>query len=296
MRWGSLGALIAGVVIAAFAISRTQPKAQTIGADEAPVLAADIALGDAGRAGDKLTARKLLALQFTLVDVDGRIYARRDFLDDLKNTADAPASDVKVRSYGLLAAVTGRRKSAQNADVFFLDIWARQKGAWRALLRQEVATAAGDTPAAIASAPAPAVDAPPYECRNPCQTLPYRVRSLPEQDVIAAFQAIEKAIVAHDASEWSKHAAEEFVIYRSGHAPAGKSDRIAAIEWQKAANTPVTVAEVQSMRLAVYGDAAAMVTNHLMPDNSRPPYRAARLWVRRNGQWLMAISAQTDIK
>ena len=50
------------------------------------------------------------------------------------------------------------------------------------------------------------------------------------------------------------------------------------------------------MRLAVYGDGAVMTALQTMPDNSRPPYRAARIWVRRNGQWLMAISVHTDVK
>jgi hypothetical protein len=50
------------------------------------------------------------------------------------------------------------------------------------------------------------------------------------------------------------------------------------------------------MRLIVYDDGAAMMVTHAVPDNSRPPYRAARVWVKRNGQWQMAISVQTDIK
>ena len=50
------------------------------------------------------------------------------------------------------------------------------------------------------------------------------------------------------------------------------------------------------MRLSVYDDGAAMIATHALPDNSRPPYQAARVWVKRNGQWLMAISVQTDIK
>jgi hypothetical protein len=50
------------------------------------------------------------------------------------------------------------------------------------------------------------------------------------------------------------------------------------------------------VRLSVYGDAAAMIATQMVPDNSCPPYRAARIWVRRNGQWLMTISVQTDIQ
>jgi hypothetical protein len=39
-----------------------------------------------------------------------------------------------------------------------------------------------------------------------------------------------------------------------------------------------------------------MIATHVMPDNSRPPYQAARVWVKRGGQWQMVVSVQTDIK
>jgi hypothetical protein len=293
MRWGWLLALVAAALIAAFTALRAQTKVQPVGGgDDAVVLAADNALGDAVRAGDKLAARKLLALQFSYVNADGKIYARKDFLNDLKGVAAAAPSNVKVRSYGLLAIVTGQRKSASNADVFFLDIWARQKGVWRALVSQAVTLATADAPAT----PAPAAVASPYECKNPCQTIPYRVRSVPEQEVIATFQAIAKTIVAGDAVEWATHVADEFVVYRSARPPAGKADRIAAIERQKEDNSAITVGEVQNMRLAVYGDAGAMVADQVAPNNARPPYRATRLWVKRGGAWLLAVSMQTDVK
>lgn len=293
-RWAWLGLLVAAALIAVFAGPKAQPKAQPNPADEAPVLAADEALGAAMRSGDKAVARRLLALQFTLVDADGKIHVRKDFLADLTGVAAAPADDAKARSFGLLAMVTGHRKSAHDADVFFVDIWAKQKGAWRALAIQEVATAAENAPAAVSGALA--APTRPSECKNPCQTIPYRVRSLAEQDIINAFQAIEKAAIAHDADEWGKHIADDFVRYGSGRAPVAKSGRIAMIERQKESNAAVTVGEVESMRLSVYGDGAVMTTTHVVPDNSRPPYRAMRVWVKRNGQWLMVISTQTDIK
>ena len=294
MQWGWLGAVIAGVLIAAFAAAKGQPKAPPIASDDAAVLAIDSALGEAMRAGDKAAARRLLALQFSYVDADGKIHVRKDFLADLKGVAAAPAGDARVRSYGLLALVSGHRKSARDSDVFFLDIWAKQKGAWRTLLIQDVASTTAD--AAAPAAAAPATEPQHYECTNPCQVIPYRVRSVAEQDIITAFQAIMKAIVVHDANEWGKHVADEFVVYGSGRAPIAKSDRITTIERQKTSDTAIAVGEVRTMRLSVYGDGALMITTDAMPDNSRPPYRAARVWVRRNGQWLMAISAHTDIK
>jgi hypothetical protein len=150
------------------------------------------------------------------------------------------------------------------------------------------------------AAPATSVSSRPdgkaIECTNPCQTVPYRVRSPAEQDVLNSFLAIEKASIAHNAQEWSKHVADEFMLFRSGRAPTDKAEGIAAIERQKQAGTPVSVGEIQAVRLSVYGDAAAMIATQMVPDNSRPAYRAARIWVRRNGQWLMTISVQTDIQ
>ena len=143
---------------------------------------------------------------------------------------------------------------------------------------------------------APGIEAKLYECKNPCQTIPYRVRSPAEQDIVNAFQAIEKATIAHDADEYSKHLAEEFVHYRSGYAPISKSGRIAIIEEQKERDIPALLSAIQSMRLWVFGDGAAMISTNGIPDDAEPLLRIARIWVRRNGQWQMAISAQTLVK
>jgi len=293
-QWGGLAAVAAAVLTAVLAGPKSHTKAQTK-SDDAPLLMADTALGEAMRAGDRTAARRLFALQFSFIDAAGKIHQRRDVLADLKGTAAAAASEAQVHNYGLLAAISGDRRSAAGSDVFFLDVWVRQKRAWRALAMQDVMLAASDAPPAAAAAPATAAaPAKPYECKNPCQTVPYRVRSPAEQDVLNTFQAIVKAIVAHDAGEWGKHVADEFALYASDRAPAAKADCIAAIERQKDAGAVETVAEVQNMRLAVYGDGAVMTASEAAPQASRPPYRATRIFVRRNGQWLMAISAHTQ--
>jgi len=288
-RW-MLGMLGAGVLIAVVA----QSRAQTPSGDEALVLAADESLGAALRAGDKNVARKILSLQFTFVDENGKVFERKEFLASLKEIAAAPASDVKTTIHGRIGMVTGYRKSANNTDVFFLDIWAKQKGTWRALVAQDVELATKD-PARETPTP-PALAANPYTCTNPCQTIPYRVRSPAEQDVVNSFQALEKAAVAHDADEWAKHIADEFTLYGSAREPISKAGRITAIRRQKVTNAVVRVGEVEAMRLAVYDDGAAMIATHVLPDNSRPPYRAARVWVKRNGQWQMVISVQTNVE
>jgi Domain of unknown function (DUF4440) len=291
-----LGAMLA----AAFIALAAGVSAQLAPGEDAAVLTADTALGDAMRAADKSSARRLLSLQFTFVDENGKTHERKEFLDDLKSAAPTAATDAKARVYGLVAMVTGNRKSAGGSDVFFLDIWAKQKGAWRALTMQNVVLGSAG---ASETGPEPPEEAKlrkelakVLDCKNPCETIPYRVRSPAEQDIVNAFQTIEKASVAHDAGEWSKHIADEFVHYESDVAPLTKADRIARIEYEKAHNTPAIITAVQSMRLSVYGDGAAMISNNGLPDGSEPLLRFARVWVKRNGQWLMVISVQTEIK
>ena len=288
-RWW-LGALISGVLIAVL----VELKAQPAPGDDATVLAADQSLDHAARTGDKSVVRRLLSLQFTFVDENGEIHTRHDFLHDLKGVAGSPTSDATVKAYGRIITVSGHRKSSHDSDVFFLDIWAKQKGTWRAVIVQDVVPASADAPH---SAPATTgTVSKPYECKNPCETIPYRVRSPSEQDVVNSFQAVEKATIAHDADEWSKHIADEFVLYSSGRLPIPKPGWIDVMKRQKADNAAVVVGEVETMRLSVYGDAAVMTATQSVPDNSRPPYRAARVWVKRNGRWQMAISVQTDVK
>jgi hypothetical protein len=287
---------LAALGVSLVALLLVQTRAEPGGGEEAAIIAADTALNEAMRVGDRSLARRVLSLQFTYADEGGRLFARREFLADLKNLSAAPPTDRKVTIYGLVAAVTGRRTPIQASSGnsnFFLDVWVKQKGAWRALAMQNVVLAE----AMPATAPPPSGKETSFgECRNPCQTMPYRVRSQAEQEVLNSFLAIEKASIAHDAQDWSKHVAEEFVLYRSGYPPISKAERIASIERQKEAGRAITVGELQAVRLSVYGDAAAMIATEMVPDNSRPPYRAARVWVRRNGQWLMAISVQTDIQ
>jgi hypothetical protein len=292
-HWASRRAVraLALVLLAANLVSAHIVRTRAQSAEEL-VATADRSLADAMRTGDRSVARRLLALQFSYTDAAGRAYSRHDFLAGLKNLSALTAGDPKLTMYGLLATVTGERKAADGSPAFFLDIWVKQKGAWRALARQDVVIVDGATPGAQASAR----EDKAIECTNPCQTMPYRVRSPAEQDVLNSFLAIEKASIAHDAQEWSKHVTDDFLLYRSGYAPVDKATRIAALERQKQAASPVTVGEIQAVRLSVYGDAAAMITTQMVPDNSRPPYRAARVWVRRNGQWLMTVSVQTDIQ
>jgi hypothetical protein len=312
-----LAIIAAAILIAVLAETRAQPST----GDEALVSAAETALGDALHAGDKSAARRLLSLQFTFTSENGKVLQRKEFLSALKNfAAMGPASDVRVKIYGLVAMVIGTRKSSAGGNTLFLDIWAKQKGSWRTLTIQDVVLGTPDNHPARPEAPPDAEtkperksdaksadakpdktsyaksDAKPYECKNPCEVIPYRVRSPAEQDIITTFQQIARAAVAHDAGEWAKHVADDFTLYRSGYPPVAKSEIITTIGQEKKSNIAVAMSEIANMRLSVYGDGAAMIADHISPDNSRLPYRAASVWAKRNGQWLLEIDVETDVK
>jgi hypothetical protein len=285
-----------GLLIGAFAAGLsamwiTAAASQT--SDDETVLALEQTLWSAIRGSDAAGARRLIARAFTYVDETGAIHARRDLMHDLNSAAAGAARDVTAKVYGRVAAVTGTRTSARNAPVFFVDIWVKRRRGWEALIAQDNEIA---PPGAAAPPPsAGRAEIADDDCQNPCQAVPYRPRSPAERDIVVAFQAIEKAGIDHDADEWARHVAEEFFLARTKAPIKTKADRVAVIKGQKAANTPVAVATVETMRLWVFGDAAVMAATHAMPDHSRPPYRALRVWIKRDGRWQMAISQQTDI-
>jgi Domain of unknown function (DUF4440) len=302
-RWW-LGVIVAGVAIAVLA----EPRAQPAPSEETAVLDADQALSFAMRGGDKSVARRLLSLQFTFVDAQGKIHERKEFLADLKAVAAVSAGDPTVKIYGRIGTVTGHRKAADGRDVFFLDIWAKQKRAWRVLVSQDVMLAAADVPSAGGTGDAPGAGeadkvrglakqlAKILDCKNPCETIPYRVRSPVEQDIVNTFQATERATVARNGDEYGKHLAAEFVHYESDYPPVSRSERIERLEDRKQQDIPAVMTAIQSMRLWVYGDGAAMTSASGMPDDAEPLLRIARVWVKRNGQWQLAISVITDVK
>jgi hypothetical protein len=304
-RWW-LGALVAAGLIGIFAEIRAQPTAAPPAnavalaptGDDALVLAADAALATAMRGADRSAARRLLSLEFNFIDEQGTLHERKQVLASLKSLSAATPTGVSERIYGGIAMVTGRRESGRGNPVFFLDIWAKQKRAWRALVMQELPLSAAEPPppqTSVAVATARGLD-PLFDCKNPCETIPYRVRSPAEQAIITAFQAIAKATVAHDATGYAGHMAAEFVHYESDRAPASKPERIALIEARQQQDVPAILTAIQSMRLWVYGDGAAMISANGAPADTEPVLRIARVWVHRNGQWQIAISAQTYVQ
>jgi hypothetical protein len=266
--------------------------------DKSVVLTAAEKLAAAIRRGNKATADKLLAREFTFIDAAAKLHSRREVLAQMKVAPNGSATRVKVRTYGRVAVVTGASKSAQarrRNDLFAVDIWMQGKDGWKALIHHNNVLAPPDAAPSHPPAQSRPANAKPPECKNPLQFVPYQPKSQAERNVISAFQVMETAVTRNDAEEWAKHVADEFTVYRTNQQPTTKAARIAFIGAQQQINAETFVAEIEWMKLWVLGDAVVMRADHVMPGGRRPPYRATRVWVKRDGRWQMAISQQTTI-
>jgi len=275
-----------------------QPVAERRGAGKT-VLAAAKRLQAAIRAGDARAADALLDRDFSFIDAAGHVHSRHSVLNALKASPRGAGTRVKLRDYGRIATITGSYKSAQageHSDLFALDVWIRDVDGWKALIHHNnVLARPGARTAHAPAAPRPP-DAPPPACTNPLEFVPYKPKSQAERDIIAAFQALERAVTRNDPAAWDPHVADEFVVTRTHQHPTDKAARMAFMASQRAINAETLVAEVTALKFWVLGNAAVMRADHVMPGNRRPPYRATRLWVKRLGRWQMALSQQTTIQ
>ena len=132
-------------------------------------------------------------------------------------------------------------------------------------------------------------------CDNPCKTLPYRPRNEAEQGIVASWQALETGVATHDSAAWSPHIADEFVMVGSSNDhPLTKADRMATLDLQKQTGAPSAPAPLVSAQMFDFGDSVVMTCLHQPYTGKR--IHVSRVWIKRNGHWIMAISYQTAIQ
>jgi hypothetical protein len=242
--------------------------------DEHRIIRADEALFQALSKSDGAGAAKLAEEAFTWTGSDGRTLTLHQFRTAPPKPGPHVGTDVKVRIYGHVAVVT-----SDLDHVHALRIWVRGRRSWRALLYHEVTV--GDAPAGTPS-PVKA------DCENPCRILPYAGRNAAERDAIASWQALEQAVAAGNGAAWAPHVADEFVVV-GNFRMQDKKARIAAIDRGGTAPAPLV-----STTFFDYGDTLVMTALH-QPFTGKPIH-VTRVWIKRGGAWLMAISYQTIIQ
>jgi hypothetical protein len=251
--------------------------------EETSVLQADRKFVEAAAKGDSASVGKLLDAGFTWTDAEGKTFSRAEVLPALPQPAlgdEAGAHQVRQTRSQVEAIMADRDKA------HVLRLWVKRGSSWRLLVYHEVALGRQE-----ASAHASGVT----DCENPCKTIPYSPKNEAEQAIIASWQALETGVTNHDAAAWAPHIAEEFAMLSSANDhPLTKADRIATLNLQKQTGRGTAPAPLVSAEMFDFGDSVIMTCLH-QPYTGKPVH-VSRLWIKRDGQWVMSISFQTTVQ
>jgi hypothetical protein len=282
MRRSVIRVLALGILIGDFLLATLAPCG-TVAADESSALQADHEFVQAAAKGDSTTVARLLDADFTWTAVDGKTLSRADVLSSLPTPVlgdEAGAHQQRQTRSQVEALMADRDK------IHVLRLWVKRGSAWRLLVYHEVALGRQK-----ASSPGSGVS----DCENPCKTIPYKARNESEQAIIASWQALETGVTNHDAAAWSPHIAEEFTMLSSTNDhPLTKADRIATLNLQKQTGRGTAPAPLVSAQMFDFGDSVVMTCLH-QPHTGKPVH-VTRLWIKREGKWVMSISYQTTVQ
>jgi uncharacterized protein DUF4440 len=248
--------------------------------DDQAVLKADHALVEAIGKADIKALAGVLDSDFTWTDSAGKTLTKAEALQNLPAPVAGYDAEAKERTYGDVAEV-----QANSGKVYVLRLWVKRAGGWRALGYHEV------TQLAAPPAGGPGVN----DCENPCKTVPYKPKNEAEQGVITSWQELETNVTAHNSAGWAPHAADEFVQVSSNNDhPLDKAARMAVLDKQKQSGAGAAPAPLVSAEMFDFGDTVVMKALH-QPYHGKP-IRVSRIWIKRDGKWVMAISYQTTIQ
>jgi len=251
--------------------------------DDASVMQADRAFVQAAAKGDALALGKMLDPDFTWTDMDGQTIAGKAALRAVPKDSlgDESGAEVSERTYGQVGAV-----QASRGKIHILRIWVQRPGGWRLLVYHEVNQQ---------EQPSTSAGSGVKECENPCKTVPFQPANEAEQSIIASWQALETGVTAHDAEAWAPQIADEFVqISSNSDHVISKAGRIETLNKQKASGVGSAPAPLVSAKMFDFGFAVIMTCLH--QPYSGKPIHVSRLWINRDGKWIMSISYQTTIQ
>jgi len=229
---------------------------------------------------DRAAVGRILDDDFTWTDAQGRTLTKTQTLENLPALALGDESQATVQEQANRQIVIHR---AERGNVYVLRVWAKRSKGWRALVYQEVS---------LQKAP-PSADSGAHDCENPCKTVPFTPSSEEERGVIEAYQQVERAVTAHDSAAWGAVIADDFfaVTSNSDH-PLDKKTRMAGLDQQKQGG--IAPFPLVSARMFKFGETMIM-TSLQQPEHGRALH-VTRVWNKRQGKWLEALSYQTTIQ
>lgn len=269
--------LTAGLLLSITALS-------TFAADADPaVLQADRKFVQAASLQNGSLLARMLDDDFTWTDADGKTLTAAEVLHGVPKPSLGDESGIEVaeRTYGQVGAV-----NVGLGKIHVLRMWVQRSGAWKLLVYHEVKQL--DQPS---TSPGSGVK----ECENPCKMVPFKPANEAEAAIIASWQALETGVTAHDADAWAPHIADEFVqISSNSDHVISKAGRIETLNKQKASGVGSAPTPLVSAKMFDFGDAVIMTCLH--QPYSGKPIHVSRLWIKRDGKWIMSISYQTAIQ
>jgi hypothetical protein len=227
---------------------------------------------------------RLLHEEVTWVVPEGIVHTKREVLAKLPELAALSGANTEVseRTYGQVAV-----RQVHSGQAHGLRVWITNSEGWQLFhvgeivqpLRSEVTATRIETP-----------------CVNPCTTVPFHPESSAEHVVLTSWQEMEIGAYKHIGADWGAHAADEFLVVSSwSNKPQTKLDRVAA--YNKLRENGVhtnTVAPLVWAHMWEFGDTIFMIAEHTRYGGK--PDIASRVWVNRDGRWLLAVSYHTIVK
>ena len=280
-------ALVGGIVCFAAIAAFSSSHSSASGADQ-EVLEADralvrlLSLGDKASPQDYLALDELLDEDFTWIDSNGKSLIKPEVLKNFPVLAN-PDVGLQEHIYGRSAVVRANRGRAQ-----VMRVWARRASGWRLMLYQEVTLV-------VKSEPPVADGAGISDCENPCKDIPFHPETPSEQEVIASWQGVMRAMAHKDADAYAPLIAEEFTATDTHHDRAySKADCIEQINKQKQSGVQSVPPPLLSARMFDFGDTVMMIAREQRANAKA--YFNTRMWVKREGRWQMLFSFNTRIE
>jgi hypothetical protein len=248
------------------------------------VLQADHAFTQAVAKQDKKALGAILDSNFLWTESDGKTLTKAEVLQNLPTPTAGYEAQTKDYTYGQVVNVR-----TDSGKLHVLRVWVKRPAGWRLLIYHEVKQL--EKAASGSGAP------PVKECINPCKSVPYTPKNDAEAGVLKSWGQLETAVTAGDSKAWSPHFVDEFEVIRStGTKPDNKAERMAILDEAKRAGTNGAPSELAPghTRMFTFGDTLVMSCQS-KPHSGKPDH-ITRVWVKRNGAWLMTVSFQTKIE
>ena len=283
-----------GAVLALSFAMLVAPAPRASASENAAAVKAEHAWSEARAKGDQSVVDKLADAEFTWTDRTGKTHSKTEALAGLSAADSEPDTDFSSMNEGKVVLFRGIHKIAgQPVSVRFVRVWVERPDGWKLMVYQET-TKAEKTPEKRSGFGAPS-DGGPVLCDNPCENIPYKPTDPGAQEIARMWQNVEKTVLTNDVDAWIPNFTDDFVfVTPDGGPPLNKADRVTMIKDLKRSNTTLIPAEVVSMQVWVFGDAAVMRSEH--KSHRGKTLHITRVFTKSSGHWQIAFGQQTVIE